>query len=172
MKKIIIALLLVLGTSHLAAQQKYSVSARLGTGISVSTPSAAPFTAEVLGHYHLNPHWAVGAGTGYGLYDNVSTIPLFANAKYTLNPSAAYNFFADCSAGYGFALGSDKNGGFYLNPAIGVQHQFWNNMFSFSVGYQLQNLERLKSHSNEYVSSQFEESLIFSSISLKLGITF
>jgi hypothetical protein len=172
MKKIIIALLLVWCTLYLAAQQKYSVSARLGTGISISTPSATPLTAEILGHYHLSPHWAVGAGTGYGLYDNVSTIPLFANAKYTLNPSAAYHFFADCSAGYGFALGNDKNGGFYLNPAIGIQHHFWNKMFSFSVGYQVQNLKRLKSHSNEYVSSQFEESLSFSCISLKLGVTF
>lgn len=172
MKRIITLLFFISSVIYLSAQQRYTISAQMGTGIPMSEPSATPFTAEVLGHYNLNPHWAIGAGTGYGLYDEVSTIPLFANAKYILNPTAVYNVFANCSAGYGFALGNDNNGGLYMNPAIGIQRRLWNKTFTFSAGYQLQKLERLKSHSNEYVSSEFTESLSFSSISLKLGIIF
>jgi len=172
MRKIIIFLLFISCIIDLSAQQRYSISARVGTGISMSKPSATPFTVEGLGHFNYNYHWAIGAGTGYGLYDNISIIPLFANIRYTLNPTATYNLFADCSAGYGVALGNDNNGGFYMNPAIGVQRRLWSKYFTFSAGYQLQNLERLKRHSNEYISSEFVESLSFSSFSLKVGIVF
>lgn len=173
MKKIIgIIILSLFITFNLSAQQKYSVSAKMGTGVSVSTPSATPFTLEALGHYNLTQHWAFGAGMGYGLYDKVSLIPLYGNIKYTINPKSKYNMFADCSAGYGFALGSDNNGGFYLNPEFGVQHKLCGKTFSLAAGYGIQNLKRLKSNSNEYFTSQFVESVRFHSVSLKLGIMF
>lgn len=171
MKKIILFLFFISSSVLLPAQQ-YSASVRLGTGLSMSEPSAVPFTVEGIGHFNYNSHWAFGAGTGYGLYDDISTIPLFANIKYILNPVFEFVFFADCLAGYGFALTDDNNGGFYLNPALGIEKRLWKKRFTLSAGYQLQKLERLKSSSNGYVSSQFAESLSFSSISLKLGIIF
>ena len=172
MKKIILTLVLVLFILNTSAQDKISYTAKIGSGIPMSTPNITPFNVEAMAHYNLTSHWAFGAGTGYGSYDGISTIPLYANVKYTIKPHAKYNFFADCSIGYSFALGDKNNGGYYLNPEFGIQRKFWNKTFSFAVGYQWQDLERSKSHKDDYVSSQFVEELWMQSISFKLGITF
>lgn len=172
MKKIILMIAILASSVSLLAQDKYSISAKVGSGISMSSPDITPFTVEAMVHYNLTSHWAFGAGTGYGLYDNISAIPLYANVKYTINPKAKYNMFADCSIGHSFAVGSGKNGGFYLNPEFGVQRKLWNKTFSFAVGYQWQDLERRKSNSDNYVSSQFIEELCLQSVSLKLGVIF
>lgn len=172
MKKITATIIFLFCITALMAQKKYSISAKVGSGISVNSPSATPFTLEALGHYNLTPHWAFGGGLGYGLYSNVSLIPLYANIKYTINPTTKYKLFADCSAGYGFALGKHNNGGFYFNPEFGVQRKLWGKTFLISAGYNVQNLERLKSSSNTYFTSQFIESVGFHSISIKLGIVF
>lgn len=173
MKRIVIALLaLIICMLNISAREKYSLTAKVGSGIPMSIPHITPFTIEAMAHYNLTSHWAFGAGTGYGQYDNISTIPLYANVKYTIRPQAKYNMFANCSAGYGFAIGDKKDGGFYLNPEFGVQRKFWNKTFSIAVGYQWQDLERLKSNTDNYVSSKFVESLSAQAITFKIGIMF
>ncbi|MDR2916595.1 MAG: porin family protein [Tannerella sp.] len=172
MKKVIVATLITVCVLSLSAQKRYSVTINAGAGISMSSPDITPFGIETMAHYNLNSHWALGGGTGFGQYDNISVIPLYANMKYTINPQAKYNVFADCSAGYGFAPEKDKNGGFLFNPEFGVQHKLWDKIFSIAVGYESQKLERLKSNSDNYVSGRFVEKLDLSSVSLKLGIIF
>ena len=172
MKKITLILILALCIIGVSAQDKITYTAKIGSAIPMSTPNITPFNVEAIAHYNLTSHWAFGAGTGYGLYDGISLIPIYANVKYTIKPDAKYNFFADCSIGYSFALGDKNNGGYYLNPEFGIQRKFWNKTFSFTVGYQWQYLERRKRHNDEYVSSQFVEDLWTQSISFKLGITF
>jgi hypothetical protein len=172
MKKITLTLLLAFCILNISAQEKITYTAKIGSGIPMSTPHITPLTVEGMAHYNLTSHWAFGAGTGYGLYDDISSIPLYANIKYTIRPYATYNLFADCSVGYGFALGNKNNGGFYMNPEFGIQRKIWNKTFSIAVGYQWQDLERRKSHNDKYVSSQFVECLSVQSVSFKLGIMF
>lgn len=172
MKKALIIILVIICSVSLPAQEKYSFSAKIGSGIAMTTPDITPFNIDAMIHYNLTSCLAFGGGTGLGLYDNISVIPLYANIKYMINPKAKFNMFADSSIGYGFTLGSEKNGGFYLNPEFGVQRKLWNKTFLIAVGYQWQNLERRKSNSDNYVSSQFVEELSLQSISLKLGIVF
>lgn len=172
MRKIFLLIIATVCCISLFSQEKVSYSAKIGSGISISSLSITPFTVEAMIHYNLTNHWAFGAGTGYGLYDNISAIPLYANVKYTINPKTKYNMFADCSAGHSFAFENGKNGGFYLNPEFGLQRELWHKTFSVAIGYQLQELERRKSNSDSYVSSQFVETLSVHSISIKLGIVF
>lgn len=172
MKKIFLLIIATVCYISLFAQEKVSYSAKIGSGISMSSPAITPFTVEAMVHYNLTNYWALGIGTGYEIYDNISAIPLYANVKYTINPKTKYNLFADCSIGHAFALGSEKNGGFYLNPAFGVQRKFRDRTFSIAIGYQLQELERRKSHSDGSASSQFVETLSVHSISIKLGVVF
>ncbi len=172
MKKIIATILTTVCILSLSAQKKYSIAINAGAGISMSSPDITPFGIETMAHYNLNSHWALGGGTGFEQYDNISVIPLYANVKYTINPLAKYNVFADCSAGYGFAPKKENNGGFLLNPEFGVQCELWDKMFSIAVGYGAQKLERLKSNSDNYASSRFVEKLDLSSVNIKLGIIF
>lgn len=172
MRKTGLLIIAIVCCISLFAQKKVSYSAKIGSGIAMSSPAITPFTLEAMAHYNLTNHWAFGAGTGYGLYDNISAIPLYANVRYTINPKTKNNLFADCSVGHSFALGSGKNGGFYLNPEFGVQRELWHKTFSVAIGYQLQELEREKSNSDSYVSSQFQEKLSIHSINIKLGIVF
>jgi len=172
MKKILVTISVLIISVSLFAQEKYSILAKIGSGISMNSPEITPFTLEGVAYYNLTSHWAFGGGAGFGLYDDISVVPLCLNIKYIMNPKAKYNLFASCSAGYGFALGDGKKGGSLLNPEFGVQHKLWDQTFLVAIGYRLQKLERLKSNSNDYMLSQFTEELNLNSVSIKLGVIF
>lgn len=172
MKRFLLLIAILISLTSVSAQEKYSVSAKVGSGISMSSPGITPFTIEAMAHYNLTKHWAVGVGSGFGQYDDVSVIPLYTSVKYVINPDAKFNMYVDCSTGYSFALGEYENGGFLCNPEFGIQHVLWGKTFTAGVGYGFQKLERRKSNSDDYVSSEFVEKLNLNTLSLKLGVTF
>lgn len=81
--------------------------------------------------------------------------------------------YLDCSVGYAFAPDKKANGGFYINPAIGVQYIFSKKIkLLFAVGYELQKMERLKEYANDNLVVQFCEKLNHHTLSVKTGIIF
>lgn len=77
------------------------------------------------------------------------------------------------TAGYSFAPSSRATGGFCLSPSVGLQTKITDKMDVFlAVGYEVQNLKRLKEHDGVYFHTEFEEALKHHSITLKAGIVF
>lgn len=77
------------------------------------------------------------------------------------------------TAGYSFAPSSRATGGFCLSPSVGVQTKITDKMDVFlAVGYEMQNLKRLKEHDDIYFHTEFEETLKHHFITLKAGIVF
>ncbi|WP_295937175.1 hypothetical protein [uncultured Alistipes sp.] len=175
MKKSILFLALYLCTGlSLYAQEKHSFSyaVTVGTAIPVSAPSSTPFAFQILGYYNLAHRWAVGAGTGISFYEK-TLIPLFGGVRYQIGRTRRLTPYLEIGAGYSFATASRANGGFFLNPSVGVRYPLKNRMrLQFAVGYELQELERLKTHTDEFFSKSFAEKLSHHSISLRLGLLF
>lgn len=60
-----------------------------------------------------------------------------------------------------------------MNPSIGTQHSLNDKLaLTFSLGYEIQNLERLRTYENEYYKAEFAEKLNHNSISLRIGLVF
>lgn len=77
------------------------------------------------------------------------------------------------TAGYSFAPSSCATGGFCLSPSVGVQTKITDKMDVFlAVGYEVQNLKRLKEHDDIYFHTELEETLKHHFITLKAGIVF
>ncbi|MDR2920307.1 MAG: hypothetical protein LBV72_13215 [Tannerella sp.] len=151
---------------------KYSFATTLGTGISMSSPSYTPFTWQVLGYYNLTDRWSVGAGTGLSFYEEM-LIPVFGDARFQIGRTRKFTPFAEFGIGYSLAPSSDVNGGFFMNPSFGVEYALKNKMkIQFAVGYEFQEFDRLKSYTDNYFESEFEEHLSHHSISFKLGLRF
>lgn len=174
MKKILLILVafFVVAVSRAQDRDHFSFATTIGTGISMSTPSSTPFAWQVLGYYNLSQRWAVGVGTGISAYEKV-LIPLFADLKFNITKPHKFTPYVECGAGYSFAPDKNANGGLYLNPSVGVQWAVCTKMkLLFAVGYEIQKLERLKSHNNQYFEAEFHEKLSHNSISIKIGVLF
>ena len=100
-------------------------------------------------------------------------IPVFADIGYQLAAAKRWVPYLQCSMGYSFAPEKDVNGGYFFNSTIGIQYAIHDKTkLLLGIGYEIQNLERLKKHeSNEY-ATEFQEKLHHNSISIKLGILF
>ena len=60
-----------------------------------------------------------------------------------------------------------------MNPSIGVQYPLKNNMkLQLAIGYEFQELDRLKKQTDGYFHKEFEEQLSHHSISVRLGLSF
>jgi hypothetical protein len=131
-----------------------------------------PFTWQVLGYYNLTERWVVGAGTGLSFYEKM-LIPLYADVRFQLGRTRKITPYAEIGVGYSFAVEGDANGGFFMNPSIGIRYPLKNKMeLQFSIGYELQELERLKKQTDSYFSKEFSEKLSHHAISIKLGLIF
>ena len=151
---------------------KISFATTIGTVLSMSTPSKTPFTWQVLGYYNLTDRWAVGAGTGLSFYEK-TLIPVFGDVKFQIGRTRKFTPYAELAMGYSFAPASDASGGYFANPSIGIQYPLNNGMrLQFAVGYEWQDLKRLKKHSDNYFAKEFEEKLWHQTISFKLGLRF
>jgi len=151
---------------------KMSFATTLGTGISMSTPSSIPFTWQVLGYYNLTERWSVGAGTGLSFYEKM-IIPVFGDIKFQIGRERLFTPYTELSIGYSFAPSNNTHGGFFMNPSFGVQYPLKNEMkLRLAIGYEIQELERLKKQTDNYFYKEFEEKLSHHSISLKVGLTF
>lgn len=112
-------------------------------------------------------------GTGFSLYDKEVLIPLFADVRFNIVKPARFTPFLNCGVGYSFAPSKEVNGGFYLFPAIGVETSLFSKYtVLLSLGYELQELDRLKEYTTPSFVSSYQESLSLHSLSLKVGIVF
>lgn len=171
-KSIFIAFLSITITAANAQNNRnntISFATTLGTGISIDTPSTTPLTWQVLGYYHLTERWSVGIGTGLSFYEKM-LIPAYGDIKFQLKKKRKFTPYAECAIGYSFAPNSHANGGFLLNPSIGIQYPLKNKMkLQLAVGYEFQELERLKKHTDSHFEKEFVEELSHHTISIKLG---
>ncbi len=173
MRKIILAVLSVFSIAVDAqVADNITFSTYVGTGLSMSTPSSTPFLWQVMGHYNVNSHFAAGIGTGISVYEK-TLVPLYADVKYNISKPHKFVPYVECGIGYGFAFDKNTNGGFYLSPSLGVQYTIGEKRkILFSIGYELQELERLKRYNDKYVNTEFQEHLSHSSICFKIGYAF
>lgn len=176
MKRIFIIIVLSLIINTMKAQNgnenKFSFATTIGTGISMNAPSSTPFTWQALGYYNLSGRWSVGAGTGLSFYEKM-LIPLYADVRYQIGRTRKFTPYTELGIGYSFALSENANGGFFINPSIGIQYPLRNKMkLQFAIGYELQELERLKKQTDNYFHKEFTEQLSHNMISFKLGLFF
>lgn len=150
---------------------RYQVT--VGTGIPMSTPSTVPFSLQGEILYSFNNRLMAGIGTGFSLYDKEALIPLFADVRFNLIKPARFTPYLNCNIGYSFAPAGDVNGGYYLSPAIGVQTTLFSKYtVLLALGYEVQDMERLKEYATSSFVSSYQESLSYQSLSLKIGIVF
>lgn len=176
MKRLIFIILLCIAVSSVKAQKngecKISFATTIGTGLSMSEPSYTPFTWQFLGYYNLTERWSVGAGTGLSFYEKM-LIPVYGDIRFQIGRERKFTPYAEYAAGYSFALSGNANGGFFMNPSIGIQYPLKTKMkLQLAVGYELQELKRLKKHTDNYFIKEFEEQLSHHSISFKIGLRF
>lgn len=153
-------------------KEKISFTTTAGTGFSMTEPSVTPFTWQILGYYNLTDRWAVGAGTGLSFYEKM-LIPVYGDVRFQIGRERKFTPYAEFAIGYSFVPTSNTNGGSFINPSIGVQYPLKNKMkLQLALGYELQDLERLKTHTDKYFSKEFAEQLNHHSISLKIGLRF
>lgn len=176
MKRLIFIILLCIAVNSVKAQttgeSKITFATTIGTGLSMSEPSSTPFTWQILGYYSLTERWSVGAGTGLSFYEKM-LIPVYGDVRFQIGRERKFTPYAECAVGYSFALSGNANGGFFMNPSIGIQYPLKNKMkLQLAVGYELQELERLKKHTDSYFAKEFEEQLSHHSISVKIGLRF
>ena len=177
MKKTLLVLLFILLINSASAQtenkkNRISFATTAGTGIAVSIPSSTPFLWQFSGYYNLTERFFAGAGTGLSLYEEL-LIPLYGDIKYQIGRTRKITSFAELGIGYSFAPNNGVNGGFFMNPTVGIQYPLNNSLkLQIAAGYELQRLERLKKKSDSYFEKEFAEKLSHNSISLKLGLWF
>lgn len=174
MKKIILLIIACCTAAMSIAQQteRISFATSIGTGIDMNEPATTPFSWHVLAHYAVSKRFSAGIGTGLSIYEK-ALIPLFANVKYAIARPKKFTPYAECGIGYSFAPDKCANGGFYLNPSIGVQYSVSGGMkIFFALGYELQKLERVKKQEQVLFTAKFAERLRHNAISIKIGVMF
>lgn len=174
MKRSFSIIILFFALLTINAQQEKSISLVSDISISkaISVPSYTPFEWHAAGLYNLNDHLALGAGTGLAFYEK-TLVPVYGDIKYVFSRRHSLMPYVEYQIGYGLNFASKSNGGLYMNPSFGIQHSINNKMaLTFSVGYEIQNLERLKTYENEFYESEFAEKLNHSSISFRIGLVF
>lgn len=155
-----------------AHAQKFVVQTSVGTGIALSVPSATPVLWRVSGRYQIVERLSVGAGMGLSFYEK-ALIPVFANARFLMTKPHKFTPFLECRVGYSFATSDDTNGGFYMNPLVGVRYAVGRRHgIIVAVGYESQNLERLKTYDNRFLKAEFAEKLRHRSIGIEMGFEF
>ena len=81
--------------------------------------------------------------------------------------------YLECNIGGPLAAAKETNGGFYLSPSAGAQVKLTQKLkMNIALGYEIQQLERLKQRTDEYFHTEFNEELSHHSITLKVGLTY
>lgn len=174
MKKSFLIIILFFSLLSINAQQnnRFSLVSDVSLSKSISVPSCTPFEWHAGGLYNINSHLALGAGTGVSFYEK-TLMPVYGDFKYVISRKHYLMPYIEYQIGYGFNFAGKSNGGLYMNPSFGVQHSLNRNLaLTLSVGYEIQNLERLKTYENEYYESEFAEKLNHNSISFRIGLVF
>lgn len=113
-----------------------------------------------------------GNGTGLSFYEK-TLIPVFADVRFLITKPRKFTPLLECRVGYSFAPSDEADGGFYLNPVVGIRYVVGHGHGIFvAVGYELQNLERLKTYGNHFLQAEFAERLRHRSIGIEVGFEF
>lgn len=174
MRKIILLIIASCTVALATAQQTkhLTFATSVGTGIDMSEPAVTPFTWQFLGYYTISKQFSAGIGTGLSIYEK-ALIPLFTNAKFTITKPQKATPYIECGIGYSFAADKNTNGGFYLNPSVGIQYSICREKkLFFALGYELQKLERVKIQEHPLFTTEFTEKLSHHAISIKIGFMF
>lgn len=166
------SLAIIIAKAQTGNENTFTFTTTLGTGIPMSTPSSTPFTWQIMGYYNLTEKWSVGAGTGLSFYEK-TLIPVYGDVRFQIGRERKFTPYVEFGAGYSFAPASDANGGFFMNPSVGIQYPLKNKMkLQLAVGHELQELERSKTQMGSYFHKEFAEKLSHHTISIKLGLRF
>lgn len=153
-------------------KHRFSFATTIGTGIPMSTPASTPVTWQALSYYNLTDRWAVGVGTGLSSYEKI-LIPLYGDIRFQIGRERKITPYLELAAGYSFAPSKEALGGCFFNPSVGIQYPLKNRMkLRLAVGYESQQMKRLKKQADDYFSKEFEEQLWHQSISIKMGFCF
>lgn len=174
MKKIIIIFIIVFTATKAEAQftERLYFATTVGAGIAISEPAYTPFTWQFLGHYAISKQFLAGIGTGLSFYEG-TLIPLFANAQLMISKPQKVIPYLECSIGYSVAISKNTNGGFYLNPSVGMKYAIRRDKKVFiALGYELQKSAQLKKLENSFFLAEFAEQISHNSISIKVGFMF
>lgn len=177
MKRLFVVLAAILSAAPAIAVRgqempRFACSMGVGTGFALGRSASTPFVWRVTGYYNVGRRFSVGAGTGLSFYEK-ALVPLHVDAKFLLARPRRFTPYAECAAGYAFALRGDANGGLLLAPAVGVQYALRGGMHLFvSAGYELQKLERLREYRGDRFSAAFCEKLGHGTLLLQVGILF
>lgn len=174
MKKIILLIMVCCTIAMVSAQQteRLTFATSVGTGIDMSEPATTTFSWQILGYYAISKRLSAGIGTGLSVYEK-ALIPIFADVKYAIARPKRFTPYIECGIGYSFAPDKNANGGFYLNPSIGVQYSVWGEKkLFFALGYELQKLERVKRQEQLLFKTEVTERLRHNAISIKIGFMF
>ena len=159
MKKIILLIIVCCATAIATAQQteRFTFATSVGTGIDMNEPATTPFAWQALGYYAINKRLSVGIGTGLSIYEK-TLIPLFADAKLLIIKPRKFTPYIECGVGYSFAPDKNANGGFYLNPSVGVEYSICKSKKLFlTLGYESQKLGQLKTQKQSLFTAEFAE---------------
>lgn len=173
MKHLLILLTFSLATLVANAQTaRFEGEVSVGTLLAFDKPSVTPFSIQATGLYHLTPRFSIGAGTGVHIYET-PLIPLFGTARFLLTRPRKFTPYLTCDAGYAFAPSREANGGVYLDPGVGVRWTMKEHLKLFlGLGYEMQRLERLKTHTGANFQASYCEQLCHKGIAIKIGIAF
>ncbi len=114
----------------------------VGVGI-ISGNDYSDFSASVINGYSFHPLLNAGVGLNYNRYENITTLPLYAEYRgYPKKLKLAPYFFSQL--GYGFRVENSSNNGFesydsrgglYWGAGVGYQANFLETTIALSVGY-------------------------------------
>lgn len=164
--------LIVIHADGQTDNKHFSYTTYIGTGLSMSQPSQTPFNWQIIAHYHIGQRLTIGAGSGLSIYEK-ALIPLYANAQFFMTRPKKLTPYLECNIGGSLAAAKETNGGFYLSPSVGAQVKLTQKLkMNIALGYEIQQLERLKQRTDEYFHTEFKEELSHYSITLKVGLTY
>jgi len=92
--------------------------------------------------------WTAGIGTGYDVYKDWNTLPVFGSVSYDFAHSGEHTFFAQLNGGYAWAFYSvtdytnmDSKGGRMFNPMVGYRFKISDKVRLYlSAGYKFQRI--------------------------------
>lgn len=153
--------------------QKISYAVSAGIGVPINSPAATPVVIQGIVYCNVGARWALGIGTGVSFYDKTTLVPLYADVHFGLTRPRIFTPYLSCAAGYSFAPAKNVNGGFLLSPAVGVQWKLKPRLkVNLALGYELQELNRLKSYADPNFGYEFREQLSHNSLMIKAGVIF
>jgi len=81
--------------------------------------------------------------------------------------------YLEAAAGHSFAPSGRAEGGFFMNPSVGAYIALRGALkLGLSVGYEFQELSRLRSHADGHFRTEFVERLSHNSLSVRIGVIF